>query len=240
MLKLSISIVFGLFLLAARPTMAQESQDNQDTDTRTIQTNSLSPPTETILLYPNRGVSIAYYNAGQTVETVWLDNKSRVLLSTDGCLKGLNPQCPKNSATVLHLTRLNSPLFRNSSNSSLMTVVALDGQGNRYTYRYTVKAVGGRPAGEESAATLINYSSPLAVTKPQAGRRLTSAPPNVLGLRLRSAAARAEREGLLVNPDLKKRTNEFIQLVERGVNPTEAARQAGISREFANALYKLH
>lgn len=232
MLKISLSIVFGLCLLAAKPTMAQ---DSQDTDTKTIQATSLSPPTETILLYPNRGVSIAYYNAGQVVETVWLDNKNRILLSSDGCLKGLNSQCAKNSATVLHLTRASSPLFRNSSNNSLMTVVALDDQGKRYTYRYEVRAMSG--AGE--AATLINYSSPSLATKPQIARALANAPPYVLGLRLRAAAGRAEREGLLKSPDLKTRTQQFIELVERGTNPAKAALEAGISREFANALYKL-
>lgn len=121
-----------------------------------------------------------------------------------------------------------------------MTVVTIDGQGAKYTYRYALRAVNGTPPGDEPSPTLIEYSlAPTSASEPT-DRRVATAPPNVLGLRLRSGAARAEREGLLKDPELRKRTYLFIVLVERGVPPNEAAEKAGISRDFANTIYKLN
>jgi hypothetical protein len=236
MLKLSMVMVFGLYLVA-RPTIAQ-AQEDQESDTRQIQISSLSPATEAIKIYPNRGVSINYAGAGQSIETIWLDNKSRILLTTDGCLRNLNPKCARNSATIIHLTRLESSPYKKKSNASLMTVITLDGQGKRYTYRYALQAVDGRPSG--ASATLIDYTVPAVNVNQARTKRVATASPQVLGLRLRSGAARAEREGLLTDKELKKRTSQFILLVERGIPPSEAADRAGISRDFANTIYKLN
>jgi hypothetical protein len=236
MLKLSMVMVFGLCLVAGS-TIAQ-AQEDQESDTRQIQISSSSPATEAIKIYPNRGVSINYAGAGQAIETIWLDNKSRILLTTDGCLRNLNPKCARNSASIIHLTRLESTPYKKKSNTSLMTVVTLNGQGKRYTYRYALQALDGKPTG--ASPTLIEYTVPGVNVNQLTAKRVATASPRVLGLRLRSGAARAEREGLLTDKELKKRTYQFILLVERGVPPSEAADRAGISRDFANTIYKLN
>jgi hypothetical protein len=208
-------------------------------ETKRIVPTSLSPPTEEIRLYPNKGVSIAYFQIGQVIETVWLDNKSRVLLSSDGCLSGLNQKCAKNSATVLHLSRLASSPFPVTSNHSSLTVVTIDSNGQRYTYRYNLEIIDKRST--KDTLTLLEYVAP-PPPPIRAVKRITRTAivaPIILGKKLRIAAERAQQNGLLFDSKLIARTDRFIQLIEQGFPPTDAARQAGVSAAYVNALYKL-
>jgi hypothetical protein len=231
MVKLAPAAIATLFLLSwAIPSMSH--------DTRRIVPSS-SPATEEIWLHPNTGVSVSYIGIEQTIETVWLDNKSRILLSTDGCLSGLNARCTRNSANVVHLSRAGSALFKGRGENSMLTVITADSGGKRYTYRYAVK-VTNRPANEQTV-TLIEYILPrdLASQPARQNARTVILPPAILGKRLRVAAQRAKNEGRLFDPALIRRTDTFIELVESGVNPQSAAQQAGLSAEYVNALYKL-
>lgn len=218
-------------MLLALPSLAAE--------TKSIVPSAQSPPTEEIRLYPNKGVSITYFQSGQTIETVWLDNKSRILLSSDGCLAVLNPKCVKSSATMLHLSRLATSLFANKSNHSAMTVVTINGRGQRYTYRYDLEVVD-RPAPED-ALTLVEYVTPPPAPVQPIPRitRQAIISPSILAKKLRAASVRAQREGKLFDSQLIARTDRLIELIQQGFPPAAAARTAGVSPEYVNALYKL-
>lgn len=229
MLKL-IAAALASFCLAL-PSVASE--------TKSILSSSQSPPTEEIRLYPNMGVSITYFQSGQTIETVWLDNKSRILLSSDGCLAGLNPKCTKSSATILHLSRLASSLFAHKSNHSAMTVVTIDSQGKRYTYRYDLQVVDRPVMGD--ALTLVEYVSPPPIPVQPVKRiaRTAIVSPSTLAKKLRAASERAQQDGKLFDSKLIARTDRLIELIQQGFPPAVAAREAGVSPAYVNALYKL-
>ncbi|WP_257236557.1 hypothetical protein [Nostoc sp. 'Peltigera malacea cyanobiont' DB3992] len=91
---------------------------------------------QTINVWNGHGVAISFYELGETIKKVWLDDPSQILLDTDGCLEGLEENCSNPGAGLIHLRRIkrvNIPGIPQTS-TTLLTVVTQSSSGERKTY----------------------------------------------------------------------------------------------------------
>lgn len=110
-------------------------------------TGQTGTPPPLIELSPGYGVNISFIPTRETVEKVWFDNPSFATLDANGCLSGLGgvqQQCQRNGASVLHLRRINPLTIPGlpKTNSSLLTVIT-SGSSERRVYLFQVTAGGG-------------------------------------------------------------------------------------------------
>ncbi|WP_225895597.1 hypothetical protein [Dendronalium phyllosphericum] len=103
---------------------------------RTIKQSQASGTTaklQTINVWNGHGVAISFYEIGETIKKVWLDDPSQILLDTDGCLEGLDQNCPNPGAGLIHLRRIkrvNIPGLPQTS-TTLLTVITQSSTGER-------------------------------------------------------------------------------------------------------------
>ena len=104
-----------------------------------------------INLHPGLGTNINFDPANQTVETIFLDNKSFISVSTNGCLgePGDNKACPPNSApTLIHLSLIDdiampgvTVVNKKARGKSMLSVVVTDLRKQRRTYIFNLTVV---------------------------------------------------------------------------------------------------
>jgi hypothetical protein len=206
-------------------------------NTKNLIVSSSSPEVEPIEIYRGSGVTINYANASQTIESAWLDNESVIGITANGCFAGANAATcgKKDKATVLHVKQLYGSVYRGRGKKSLLTVETLDSSKKLRIYRYDLKPLPG--SAPEDALTLLEYSPALSLPTPSTAEG-NLPPPQAIGARLRGGLARAQGNNLVNDPNLLARINKLIVLVESGIPPAEAARQAGVSPALVNSLYR--
>lgn len=227
-MKCLTPLFFSMFLLCL-PAIAG--------NTKNLIVSSGSPEVEPIEIYRGSGVTINYANASQTIESAWLDNESAIGITANGCLAGANAvSCSKkDKATVLHVKQLYGSVYRGRGKKSLLTVETLDSSKRLRIYRYSLKPLPG--SAPDDALTLLEYSAAPSVPIPSPAEG-NLPPPQAIGARLRAGLARAQANNLISDPNLLARIQKLIELVESGVPPAEAARQAGVSPALVNSLYR--
>ncbi|WP_013334961.1 hypothetical protein [Gloeothece verrucosa] len=92
-------------------------------------------------IYPGLGVALNFIPIG-TVQKIWLDDPSRIVLSFDGnlCSVSENSNCSQQEgATVVHLRQIKAIEFPNiirSADGSTMLTVIVSGGGGRNLYQF--------------------------------------------------------------------------------------------------------
>lgn len=203
-----------LILLAISPVSAQTNEIKQ------IQLEEDTPKPLTIYLPPGQGITLDYRRVGQTIETVWLDNKRYVGISTDGNLLGAG----SDPASALHLNLIessaNNPIEK--ANRSLVTVITIDREKHR---RYFLYSVFPNPTSSDGDSTkLIEYIMPAQTTTKYDVTKLA-----------RNIKLMIE-QGLIRDLKLIERTNKLISLVGQGTSIEQAAREAQLSMRFVNGV----
>ncbi|HBL12329.1 MAG TPA: hypothetical protein DD379_13155 [Cyanobacteria bacterium UBA11162] len=129
-------------ILIARETLAQSVQT---LPVSAPVANSASPisvsPVVDIELAYGYGVTISFIPVGETVQKIWLDDPSFLTVDVDGCLKGLNEDCDKQVATLIHLRRINQidiPHIPHTGRT-MMTVVTRGENGEQKIYLFHIK-----------------------------------------------------------------------------------------------------
>jgi hypothetical protein len=178
-------------------------------------------------LYPGQGVTLDYGKAGQTVETIFLDNRRFVALDTDGCLNGLNGgSCAKNEATMLHLRLIDSlpgSGVVDRINKSLLTVVTTDSSDVRRTYLYRIRPSLNTSDGD--GTELIEYVN-----------QRTASTDRYTAENILAQLKKGTVEGWLVDPSLIGRVRSFADYLRQGLPVEVAADKAKISMKFVNGL----
>jgi hypothetical protein len=98
----------------------------------------------TINLHPGQGTNISFEEVGQTIETIFLDNKSFVALTMNGCLGG---DCGNATApTLVHLSMIDDVELpgvirtnKKAAQKSLLTISTVDGRGQKYVYIFALR-----------------------------------------------------------------------------------------------------
>jgi hypothetical protein len=136
----------------ARPAQAQTAV--QSVSTQNAQ-GTYETGVQRIVLGTTQGVNLSFIRTGETIQRVWLDDPSRVVVDFDGCLSSAlseASQCQSNSAgtTIVHIRqlseRINFPSQAVSGNGriSLLTVVTNSTSG-RKIYQFQLVLQGGAP-----------------------------------------------------------------------------------------------
>lgn len=201
-------------LLAISPVSAQTNEIKQ------IQLEDDTPKPLTIYLPPGQGITVDYRRVGQTIETVWIDNKRYVGISTDGNLLGSGSE--PGSALHMNLIESSANSSIEKSNRSLITVITVDREKQR---RYFLYSVFPNPTSSDGDSTkLIEYIMPTQTTTKYDVTKLA-----------RNIKLMID-QGLIRDLNLIERTNKLIGLVSQGTSIEQAAKEAQVSMRFVNGV----
>jgi len=191
---------------------------------------------QTINVWNGHGVAISFYEVGERIQRVWLDDPSQILVDTDGCLEGINQNCQNPGAGLIHLRRIkkvNIPGLPQAS-TTLLTVVTQSSTGERKAYSFRLAIANSTP----------KYSQVVISNDVAVEQKKTPSPqlqPLVTTIKtvnsLRNGLAIAIRNKWL-NPDdeLHQRLQKLITYLQLGDDLNAAAEKAVVSMELVNKL----
>jgi hypothetical protein len=116
-----------------------------------------------INLHPGLGTNISFEKVGQTIETIFINNKSFYIVSTNGCM---TKNCPPNSApTMMNISTIDrteipgsTDINQEAGRQGLLTIVTKDGGQKRYTHTFAINAVGKNS--RENHVALLQFTHP--------------------------------------------------------------------------------
>jgi hypothetical protein len=203
-----------LVLLAILPVSAQTNEIKQ------IQREEDTPKPLTVYLAPGQGITIDYRRVAETIETMWLDNKRYVGVSTDGNLVGSGTD----QASALHLNLIETPASNSieKSNQSMITVITVDQHKHRRYYLYNIFP--NYTTSEGDSTKLIEYIMPV-----QSATRYDTP-------KLARNIKMMIDQGLIRDVKLIERTNKLLSLLNEGMAIETAAIEAQLSMRFVNGV----
>jgi len=169
------------------------------------------------------GVLLDFGPTGERIENISIDDPSRVVVSH--CL--VTKSCGDRPSPIIRLSRSTGINFQDipTAKTTMLSVITIDSQGEYHSYPFPVTIGTGRSPvskiliGEDSDNTLTGN---------------TVAPATVaLGVE------EAEAKSFLVDPQLKGRVRQYLQLLQSGMSSKKAAERAGISADLAARLVQL-
>ncbi|BAY41245.1 hypothetical protein NIES2111_56410 (plasmid) [Nostoc sp. NIES-2111] len=206
---------------------------------RTIKQQEASGTTaklQTINVWNGHGVAISFYETGETIKKIWLDDPSQILIDTDGCLEGLDLNCPNPGAGLIHLRRIkrvNIPGLPQTL-TTLLTVVTQSSSGERKTYSFRLAISNGTP---KYSQVVITSADPTVAQKPQFSSLIqTQKTIN----QIRGGIALAIKNGQMTyNDELHQRLQKLIGYLQKGDDIPTAANKSSVSQELVNKLIGL-
>ncbi len=203
------------------------------------QASGESAKLQTINVWNGHGVIISFYEVGEVIKRVWIDDPSQILIDTDGCLEGIDQNCQNPGAGLIHLKRIkkvNIPGLPQAPNT-LLTIITQTSTGERKAYSFRLATSNGTP--KYSQVAIIND---VAVEEKKAPV------PKLQSIVTTSKSIRNIRNGIVVaikkkwinpNDELHQRLEKFIILVYMGDEISTAAEKASVSMELVNKLINL-
>ena len=175
-----------------------------------------------ILWIEGGGLNLNFIPTGEVIKKVWLDDPSRISLSSDGvlCLDA-ESDCSNSGATVLHLKRI-EPIdfpYLPSTNTTLLSIVT-EGPKGRQLYQFEVRYGSG---GAQYSTAVIEPSS---VTQ-----RNSPLPSEAVEIErgLQVALSKGLISPSRSNQVLVEKVQRFLELTRSGVSFQEASEQAQVS-----------
>jgi ribosomal protein L21 len=166
-IALSVSTISPTF---ARPVKVTNEVTNQVRERKPIIVRVQSPLNEVMDLniYAGIGTNINFENLGETIETMFLENKSWVGLTTNGSMNAQD-QTVTNTASLIHLSPID-PLSipgviqtNKKAVQSGLTVITKDKSGKRKTYIFNLQYA----RKSDTAVALVDFiSAPQAPANP--------------------------------------------------------------------------
>ncbi|YAF99388.1 MAG: hypothetical protein AB3A66_30035 (plasmid) [Nodularia sp. CChRGM 3473] len=193
---------------------------------------------QTINVWNGHGVSISFYEVGETIKRVWLDDPSQILVDTDGCLEGIDQNCQNPGAGLIHLRkikRVNIPGLPQAS-STLLTIITQSSSGERKAYSFRVATSNGTPKYSQVVITndvVVQQEKTIPQLQPLVTTLKTTR-------NLKNGIAVAIRNKLL-NPqdNLHQRLEKLINYLQQGDEITTAASKAVVSMELVNKIMEI-
>ena len=177
------------------------------------------------------GVSLSFFETGETIKRVWLDDPSSVLLDVDGCLEGLSKGCTNSGAGLIHLKQVEPVRIRGipvAVDGTLLTVVTEAPGGKRKTYNFKVVVSHGTPS--YSTVQIIPDA-----TKSEAP------PPDSIAIATINRGIQVAKESRWITETspLWGKLQRLVQELEAGKNLTTASQSAGVSQRLVERLLEL-
>jgi hypothetical protein len=155
-------IIFALAGICLMPLGSYASSVPVVRSLKQSQVSGTQATLQTIKVWNGNGVSISFYEVNEVVKRVWIDDPSQILIDTDGCLEGINPNCQSSGAGLIHLRRIqkvNIPGLPQSKSTHL-TIITQAADGRRKAYHFQVTAAAGKPEYSQIAIEAdISYDS---------------------------------------------------------------------------------
>ncbi|RCJ40908.1 hypothetical protein A6770_37025 [Nostoc minutum NIES-26] len=192
---------------------------------------------QTINVWSGHGVVISFYEIGETIKRVWLDDPSQILVDTDGCLEGINQNCQNPGAGLIHLRRIkkvNIPGLPQTA-STLLTVITQTQSGERKAYSFRLATANGTPKYSQVVISndVVNEDKKVPLLQPLVTTFKTVS-------NIRNGMAVAIRNKWLNPQDkLHQRLEQLIKYLQQGDQLSTAAQKAVVSLELVNKLIAL-
>lgn len=238
---LLVGILSGVALVNFPKTALADSNGT----IRTIKTSQVSgsdAQLQTVQVWSGHGVSISFFQTGETIKRIWLDDPSRFLIDVDGCLEGLsrNNDCRNPGAGMVHIRRINDvkiPGMPKATNGAHLTIVTESSGGKRSHYHFRIVAGSGTPqySSLEIVGDIKEETQQQQLPKPQ---------PSPTAIANSSLLARGMQVALTNNwiktdSPLWQRLNTLIENLQSGEDMTIAATNAGVSMPLVSRLMQL-
>ncbi len=193
---------------------------------------------QTINVWNGHGVAISFYEIGEIIKKVWLDDPSQILIDTDGCLEGLDENCPKGGAGLIHLRRINRVNIPGlpQASTTLLTVITQSSTGERKAYSFRLATSNGTP--KYSQVVIAN----------DVAKKQTTPKPQLQSLVKTQQTINKIRSGIVVaiknkwinyQDELYQRLQKLISHLQAGDDISTAAKAASVSEELVNKLIVL-
>ncbi len=199
-----------------------------------------------IALGTTQGVNLSFLPTGETIQRVWLNDPSRVVVDFDGCLTqpgglGGGQDCgDANSASVIHIRQLSEridfPAVAVSGNGQLvhMTVITVDSSGQRRIYQFNLELRRGAPP---FSLVQIVPATHLSSTQVQT---VSPAYQQEILNQLSLGLARAESsQDSILTPSVRAKVSQLIALMQSGTPYFQAVRQAQVPSNVIERLRAL-
>jgi hypothetical protein len=181
------------------------------------------------------GVLLDFSPTGELIQKISLDDPSRVVV--DHCL--VTKSCGNRPSPIIRLFRSAGIAFKDipSAKVTMLSVETIDPQGEYHSYIFPLTTGAGRST---ISKVLVGDGDDAPTSRPSNGGTLTRSTlsptaPSAVAL----GAKVAESESQLVDPLLKGRVRQYLQLTNGGMSSKRAARKAGISMALVARLDRL-
>jgi hypothetical protein len=215
---------------ASTPIVRNLKQSQVSGDTANLQT---------INVWDGHGVSISFYQTGETIKRVWIDDPSQVLVDSDGCLLGIDTRCQNHGAGLIHLRRINRVNISGlpQTSSTHLTVITESPGGEKKSYHFRIVPSAGNP--QYSQIAIVQDSPP--PPEPQPHIPLQSLSTNFQSAKnVRAGVTVAiKNEWMKPSDELHQRLNSFVTYVTQGDEIEVAANKASVSMDLVNKLIQI-
>jgi hypothetical protein len=188
------------------------------------------------------GVLLDFSPTGELIQKISLDDPSRVVV--DHCL--VTKSCGSRPSPIIRLFRSAGIAFKDipSAKVTMLSVETIDREGEYHSYIFPLTTGAGRSTiskvlvGDDDApppSRPINPFNGGTLTRSTAAAPTASTAPTAVALGAKVAAS----ESQLVDPLLKGRVRQYLQLTNGGMSSKRAARKAGISMALVARLDSL-
>lgn len=190
---------------------------------------------QTIHVWNGHGVSISFYDLGETIKRVWIDDPSQILIDTDGCLEGLEQNCQNTGAGLIHLRRINRVNIPGlpQTSSTHLTIITENSRQERKSYHFRVVAGQGTPQYSQ-IAIIKEISTP---ARPQLQPFLDTFH-TTRNIRYGLGVA-VKNQWIHPSDLLHQRITNFISYLTGGDEIQSAANKAAISMKLVNKLIEI-
>lgn len=232
---MQISHVLGAIAIASltfsRPVLAFRVLDVQAAHAQ----GQNGVPITTIAVPRGHSINISFIESGHYIQSIWLDDPSRVVFNTDVPLCAEDGQGSCGSASIVRVRQLEIPIgfptnaSSNFGRNTIMTIVATDAQNQRYLYQFVLELTPQTTAPYAAVRIVPSSTRSPGVVLRQTQDRLTQVQ---RGLQI------AQQQDLLdtSSPEWPK-LQQFIQLTSTGERSLEdAISQSGVSRQLIDRL----
>jgi hypothetical protein len=184
------------------------------------------------------GILLDFSPTGELIQKISLDDPSRVVV--DHCL--VTKSCGNRPSPIIRLFRSAGIAFKDipSAKVTMLSVETMDAQGEYHSYIFPLTT----GAGRSTISKILVGDDDAPPSRPFNGGTLTRSTPAVPTVSTAPTAVAlgakvAESESQLVDPLLKGRVRQYLQLTNGGMSSKKAARKAGISMALVTRLDRL-
>jgi hypothetical protein len=193
---------------------------------------------QTIKVWNGYGVSISFYQTGEIIKKIWLDDPSNFVIDVDGCLEGLGKCSGEGTgAGLIHLRRIQTvkiPGLPQAHHGAHLTVIT-ESESSKKSYHFQIVPSSGKPEYSQIEVISSVATSKEEQTKPKADYTALS-DSKYIAKGMQTALG---KQWITINTPLWGRLTKVVEMRSQGEELTIAATNAGVSMKVVEKLMLL-